>query len=120
MSVMKTDDESCAGYIGLVFFDDTTNEAVNIGGAGFLSKEECDAAWANVAEFDGESSFQADMMDGQRDIVDDRRVSAETCEFLTGRKIATLIAEGRAKLAAELAGYRNGVATHSDGKSQCP
>lgn len=39
-------------------------------------------------------------------IVDDKPVSAETCERLTGKPIAQLIADGRAKLGAELAEYR--------------
>lgn len=102
---MQTE-EKCAGYIQLVFFDDTTNETVTLGGAGFLTKEEDDAAWANIPAFTGESSFMADRMDANRDIVDDKPVSAETCERLTGKPIAQLIADGRAKLVAELAEYR--------------
>lgn len=100
-----TDSRSCAGYIQLVFFDDTTGEAVTLGGAGFLTKDEDDAAWANVSTFAGESSFMADRLDANRDIVDEKAVSAETCELLTGKPIQTLIAEGRAALAAELASY---------------
>ncbi|MBE0317760.1 hypothetical protein [Xanthomonas citri] len=41
-------------------------------------------------------------MDSNGDIIDDKQVSAETCESLMGLPIAQLIAEGRAKLAAEL------------------
>jgi len=99
-------EEKCAGYIQLVFFDDTTNETVTLGGAGFVTKEEDDAAWANVPAFEGESSFMADRMDANRDIVDDKPVSAETCERLTGKPIAQLIADGRAKLTADLAELR--------------
>lgn len=99
-------EEKCAGYIQLVFFDDTTNETVTLGGAGFLTKKEHDAAWANIPAFSGESSFMADRMDADRDIMDDKPVSAETCERLTGKPIAQLIADGRAKLVAELAEYR--------------
>ena len=105
---MQTE-EKCAGYIQLVFFDDTTGETVTLGGAGFLTKEEVDAAWANIPTFSvihGEYSFMADRMDADRDIVDDKPVSAETCERLTGKPIAQLIADGRAKLVAELAEYR--------------
>lgn len=102
---MKTE-EICVGYIQLVFFDDTTNEIVTLGGAGFITKEEDDAAWTNIPAFSGESSFMADRMDANRDIVDDKSVSAETCEILTGKPITQLIAEGRTKLAAELAEYR--------------
>jgi len=95
-----------AGFIQLVFFDDATGEVVTLGGAGCLSVEEDAAAWSNVKAFDGESSFQADRLDANRDIYDERRVSAQTCEALTGKPIATLIAEGRAALAAELQGYQ--------------
>jgi len=97
--------EICVGSIQLTFFDDTTGEAVAIGGAGFVTRAEDDAAWAAIEEFAGQSSFQADRMDGVGDIVDDKTVSAETCERLMGRPIAELIAEGRAALAAELASY---------------
>lgn len=100
-----TDSPSCAGYIQLVFFDDTTRETVTLGGAGFLTTTEADAAWVNVPAFAGESSFMADRLDTNRDIVDNKAVSAETCEHLTGKPIQTLIAEGRAALAAELASY---------------
>lgn len=89
-----TESQSCAGYIQLVFFDDTTGETVKLGGAGFLTKADDDAAWANVPTFAGESSFMADRLDANHDIVDDKAVSAETCERLTGKPIQTLIAEG--------------------------
>ncbi|UIE45344.1 hypothetical protein FICKIIDM_04495 (plasmid) [Xanthomonas citri pv. punicae] len=46
--------------------------------------------------------YIADLMDSNGDIIDDKQVSAETCESLMGLPIAQLIAEGRAKLAAEL------------------
>lgn len=94
------------GFIQLVFFDDATGEVVTLGSAGFLSVEEDAAAWSNVKAFDGESSFQVDRLDANRDIYDERRVSAQTCEALTGKPIATLIAEGRAALAAEMRGYQ--------------
>lgn len=100
-------EEKCVGYIGLVFFDDKSGEAVTIGGAGFISAEEFEQAWANVPTFGGPSSFMADRMDHQGDIVDDKTVDVVTCEKLMGKSITTLIAEGRAKLAAELASLRN-------------
>lgn len=103
-------EESCAGYIQLVFFDDITNETITLGGAGFVTKEEDDAAWENIQSFSGESRFMADRLDANRDIVDDKPVSAETCEQLMGKPIAELIAEGRRQLAEELAGYARKVA----------
>lgn len=98
--------EECAGYINLVFFDDKTGEAVSIGGAGFLTDAEIAAAWTDVPTFGGRSNFQADRLDGLGDIVDEKTVDVVTCERLTGKAITTLIADGRAKLSAELASYR--------------
>ncbi|CEH40205.1 hypothetical protein BRM42_08505 [Xanthomonas oryzae pv. oryzae] len=94
--------EKCYGYIQLMFFDSNENEIVNIGGAGFITPEDVDAEWENIPAFSGDSSFIADLMDSNGDIIDDKQVSAETCESLMGLPIAQLIAEGRAKLAAEL------------------
>lgn len=93
----------CTSYIQLFYCDDATNTAVPIGGAGFLTRSEGDRAWANVPTCRGESDFMADRMDANRDIVDDKQVSAETCERLMGKPIDQLISEGRARLAAELA-----------------
>lgn len=100
-------EEKCVGYIGLVFFDDKSGEAVTIGGAGFITIEEFEEAWTNVPTFSGPSSFMADQMDHQGDIVADKTVDVVTCEKLMGKPITTLIAEGRAKLAAELVSHRN-------------
>jgi hypothetical protein len=90
--------QECVGYIHLVFFDDIIGEIVTLGGAGFVTKNEDDSAWANIQAFSGESSFMADRLDANFDIVDDKPVSAETCERLMGKPIARLIADGRAKL----------------------
>lgn len=95
------------GFISLVFFDDTTGEAVTIGGAGFPTEAEFAEAWDNVPTYAGKSNFQADRLDAQRDIVGEKTVDVVTCERLMGKPITTLIAEGRAKLVAELAEYRN-------------
>lgn len=105
---MSTNTElESVGFISLVFFDDTTGEVVTLGGAGFLTEEEFETAWDNVPTFTGRSNFQADRLDAQRDIVGEKTVDVVTCERLMGKPITTLIAEGRAKLAAELAEYRN-------------
>ncbi|KLR57429.1 hypothetical protein [Diaphorobacter sp. J5-51] len=99
--------EKCAGYIQLVFFDDKNNEVITIGGAGFLTEPKLEEAWKNLPTFNGKSSFQADLLDGQGDIVDEKTVNVVTCETLMSKPITTLIAEGRAKLAAELARYHS-------------
>lgn len=102
-------EEKCSGFIQLVFFDDKSNEVITIGGAGFLAATEFEEAWNNLPTFKGKSSFQADRLDEQGDIVDEKTVDVVTCETLMGKPITALIAEGRAKLAAELASYRNQV-----------
>lgn len=98
-------EEKCVGYISLVFFDGMSGEVVTIGGAGFLTDAESDTAWANVPTFAGLSNFQADRLDAQSDIVDEKTIDVVTCERLMGKPITTLIAEGRAKLTAELHSY---------------
>jgi hypothetical protein len=75
-----TDSQGCAGYIQLVFFDDTTGETVTLGGAGFLTKAEDDAAFA------GESSFMADRLDANRDIVEMTSGSASRRVHLAGHR----------------------------------
>ncbi len=99
-------DEKCVGYIQLVYLDQSSGEVITVGGAGFLTKDEDDAAWGNIPTHPEETDFMADRMDADRNIVDDKWVSAQTCERLMGAPIAQLIAEGRAKLDAELAAYR--------------
>lgn len=98
-------EEKCIGYIQLTFIDDANNEAIIIGGAGFVTQQAWDAAWIDLKRFDGDSSFMADRLDADHDIIDDRVISAETCEALMGKPIAELIASGRAELAKELTNY---------------
>lgn len=106
MSAKSKTQDNCAGYISLVFVDDKSGETVTIGGAGFLTDSELDEAWASVPTFDGRSSFQAERLNAQSDIVDEKTVAVATCEILMGKPITTLIAQGREKLAAELASHR--------------
>lgn len=95
----RSTEEKCVGYIRLIFFDVPANEIVTIGGAGFISKKEDDMAWANISEFSGDSSFVADRLDDEWSIIDEKPVSAETCEILMRKPIVQLIADGRAKCA---------------------
>jgi len=96
-------EDKCAGFIQLVFFDDKSNKVITIGGAGFLSASELRASWDSLPTFNGQSSFQADRLDAQGDILDEKTVDVVTCEKLMGKPITTLIADGRAKLDSELA-----------------
>lgn len=101
---MNTNEQQCVGSIRLMYADTASNQVITLGGAGFITREEDDAAWANVLAFGGATNLVADRLDANGDIVDDKPVSAETCEVLMGTPIAQLIAAGRAQLASELAG----------------
>lgn len=100
---MNTNDQQCVGSIRLVYADTASNQVITLGGAGFITREEDDAAWANVPAFTGATNLVADRLDANGDIVDDKPVSVETCEALMDAPIQQLIAAGRAKLATELA-----------------
>ena len=106
MAHCKKQEPPCVGYIQLVFFDTAGNEVVVLGSAGFITQEEDTSAWANIPAFAGQSNFMADRLDANYDIIDDKPVSVETCERLMGQPISHLIAQGRRKLASELAGYK--------------
>jgi hypothetical protein len=101
---MKTNKQQCVGSIRLVYADTVSNQVITLGGAGFVSREEDDAAWENVPTFACATNLTADRLDAHGDIVDDKPVSAETCEVLMGAPISQLIQAGRAQLARELAG----------------
>jgi hypothetical protein len=97
--------EDCYGFIQLVHFCNVggREEAVRIGGAGFLTKRELEDAWSAVPEASGETDFMADLMDAQGDIVGDKWVSGETCAALMGKPLPELIAGGIAETAIDRA-----------------
>lgn len=92
--------EDCYGFIQLVHFCNVggREEAVRMGGAGFLTKRELEDAWRAVPEASGETDFMADLMDAQGDIVGDKWVSGDTCVALMGKPLAELIAGGIAEV----------------------
>lgn len=97
---MNTNEQQCVGSIRLLYADTISNDVITLGGAGFITREEDDAAWGNVPAFAGATNLVADRLDANGD---DKPVSVETCEVLMGASIEQLIAAGRAKLTAELA-----------------
>ncbi|RGE39034.1 hypothetical protein DZC30_22440 [Comamonas testosteroni] len=52
-----------------------------------------------------ETSFFAELLDADDDVLEDMSVSAQTCERLMGKSIAELIAEGRAKTAYSVSDF---------------
>ncbi|NQE51864.1 hypothetical protein [Herbaspirillum rubrisubalbicans] len=90
--------ENVVYEIRLTFIDDAKNGFTQIGGAAWLSKEEQTAHWENIpALADGnDSDFVAELIDAdQFSILEEKRVTAETCEALMGKSIQMLIDKGR-------------------------
>ncbi len=105
---MGASEEKYVGFIDLHFLDNTTNQIILIGGASFISEDEFATAWDRIPVFEGlKSSFVADRVDADGNILDDKDVSAEVCEHLTGRSISQLIEDGRAKHQALLKSISN-------------
>ena len=107
--------ESCVGYIQVGFSDEVSGEFICLAGIGCVTTDELEREWSNIPALaaQDESRFIADMLDASGDVMQDRRVSAETIEALTGRSVADLIVDGRRRLAAELEQLRGaGAAAH--------
>ncbi len=100
---MNANEQGCVGSIRSVYADTTSNEVITLRGAAFISREEDDAAWANVQAFAGATNLVADRLDANGDIVDDKPVSVEMCEVPMSASIEQLMAADRANLAGELA-----------------
>ena len=93
-----------ANYVGFIqfsFFDSRTHELVTLSGLGHVTPAEHDSTWRQVDSFEGSSCFQATRLDTRRNTIERRTISSETCEALLRQPIATLIARGRARLAAK-------------------
>jgi hypothetical protein len=83
--------EKCVGFIQLVYFGHESGEVLTLGGAGFVSKKEDDAAWDGVPKASVNTDFMADRMDASRNIVDDKLVTAPIVERLLGQPTKKLI-----------------------------
>ena len=94
--------------IRLMFADARMNVVTPIGGAVWDSQHEQELAWAVIPTLpaDCHSAFHADLLDENGDILEDKPVSAETCEALMGQPIAALIDEGRRYTRYTLGGYK--------------
>lgn len=83
--------------IQIVMFDSANNEVLVLGGM----EDTADAVaadWAGIpAETAGETAFQAELLDGGHDILEERPISAETVVAKVGEPLEALIARARAK-----------------------
>lgn len=93
------------GFIQLVYFGHESGEVLTLGGAGFVTKKEDQAAWDALPAASGETDFIADRMDAERDIYDDRRITRATVESLLGKPLSKLVAAAWKKLQAEKQEY---------------
>lgn len=88
-----------AGMIVFTFADVRANEFIDLAAFTFKTTEALQAHWEKVpVAGTKDTAFIADIYNGDNDLVDDRPVTAETIEAISGRCIADLIAEGRKAL----------------------
>lgn len=84
--------------IRLTFVDDLKEGFTKIGAAAWLTKDEQAHHWAAIPALAAgdDSDFIAELIgDVQWTIIEEKRVSAETCEALMGESIQRLIEAGR-------------------------
>ncbi|MEB5526707.1 hypothetical protein GOP96_06600 [Vibrio cholerae] len=95
------------GYISFVMIDEPNNMVLNLGGAGFSTKERLDSEWQRIPSFEGHSAFVADLEDSTGSIVDDKSVSADVITARLGKPIHELIASARLHAVEEETALRN-------------
>lgn len=97
---MTSKDKAPVWCIAITFADEENNGFVTLGGAGWESQALWEARWAQVPVSPlgdkDPSNLIADKLDQSGDQVDEKFITAETAEYLLGRPLAELIAEGQA------------------------
>lgn len=85
----------------VTFCDEENNGFVILGGAGWKTQAELEAAWNDIPEAPGGWSnpdcLCVDKLDLGDDILMERPITASIAEFLLGKPIKELIEEARAK-----------------------
>ncbi|HHL3045707.1 TPA: hypothetical protein ACQ49P_005744 [Pseudomonas aeruginosa] len=97
---MTSEEKAPVWGIAITFADEENNGFVTLGGAGWESKSEWEARWVQVRVSplgdQDPANLIADKLDRDGDRVDEKFITAETAEYLLGRPLVELIAEGRA------------------------
>ena len=97
---MTSKEKAPVWCIAITLADEENNGFVTLGGAGWQSQAEWESRWAQVpvSPFGDKdpANLIADKLDQDGDRVDEKFITAETAEYLLGRPLAELIAEGRA------------------------
>jgi len=98
---MKVKAEKPVWCIAITFGDEENNGFVTLGGAGWESQVEWESQWSAMPVSEKGNAdpamLIADKLDVDGDLIDEKRITAETAERLLGRPLNELIAEGRAK-----------------------
>jgi hypothetical protein len=98
---MTSKEKASVWCIAITFADEENNGFVTLGGAGWESQAEWESRWAQMPVsplgVHDPANLIADKLDQGGDQVDEKFITAETAEYLLGRPLAELIAEGRAK-----------------------
>lgn len=85
----------------VVFADELNNGFVILGGTGYLTEHEWEAAWNEIQEapggVDNRDNLCVDKLDQEGDQLAERFITAATAERLLKKPIDQLIEEGRAK-----------------------
>lgn len=90
------------GMIVFTFADHARNEFIDLAAYGFTDTTDLASHWNRIEKTEADTSFIADLYDEKGDLIEDRTVTAELIESITGKKIGILIEEGRLALAAVL------------------
>ena len=83
--------------IAIKFMDKEINKILELGGAGWETREEWKAQWDNIPTAKNIiPPYLGELLDDNEDIVDDRHIDRETVETLLGEPITALIERARA------------------------
>lgn len=97
-SAQKKKPSWCAA---IIFGVEENNGFITLGGSGWESQGEWEQQWQDIFVSPmGDADLAmliADKLDQNGDLIDEKRITAETAERLLGHPLAELIAEGRAK-----------------------
>lgn len=88
-----------AGAIIICFDDTLTGASLMFGGTAPAAHKVLSALWHDVPCFEGSSSFFADFLDEQGDLVSRKKVSGEWVEETLGRSLSVMVETGRRNLA---------------------
>lgn len=113
-----TETEKKFWCLQITFCDEDNNGFVTLGGAGFETKAEWEAAWNDIPEAPGgwnnPDNLCVDKLDLDGDHVLERPITAAIAEHLLGKPITTLIDDGRANTCFTWGEYKKSLEAHTN------